>query len=163
MSATPLPRGGAPVGYLSELGDVEVGAVICLRLWCGGAEGQGQVMTDLQDALGKVRGRAAFECFDALCDMCMTHGRRPLMRHHLACKCLGADESCFANVIGYASEGAQEDAQMLASTMVRPDMAATLAHLARDFGLALRCAAARHGGHAHHGTGTTHEAPATLH
>ena len=60
------------------------------------------------------------------------------MRHQVTCKCLGADESCFATLIGYASEGAREDAMLMAMTLVRPDMAGVLAGLAEDVGLALR-------------------------
>ena len=60
------------------------------------------------------------------------------MRQGLDCKCFGADESCFANFIGYASEGAREDALMIAMTIVKPEKAQVLAGLAEDFGLALR-------------------------
>ena len=60
------------------------------------------------------------------------------MRHHISCTCLGADESCFATFIGYASEGEREDALMLATTFVRADMAPLLVGLAQEFGLALQ-------------------------
>jgi hypothetical protein len=66
------------------------------------------------------------------------------MRHGLDCKCFGADESCFANFIGYASEGAREDALMIAMTIVQPEKAQVLAALAEDFGLALRTIAAKY-------------------
>lgn len=65
------------------------------------------------------------------------------MRHHVTCKCLGADESCFANSIGYANEGEREDALLIATTIVSPDMAPALVGLAQDFGLALRRMALR--------------------
>ena len=60
------------------------------------------------------------------------------MRHGVSCKCLGADESCFANFIGYASDGEREDALMMATTIVEAGMAPMLVSLAQDFGLALR-------------------------
>lgn len=60
------------------------------------------------------------------------------MRHHVTCKCLGADESCFANFIGYASEGERDDALLIATAIVNPNMAPELVGLAQDFGLALR-------------------------
>ena len=59
------------------------------------------------------------------------------------CKCFGANESCFANFIGYASEGAREDALMIAMTIVKPEKAQVLAGLAEDFGLALRTITAK--------------------
>ncbi|MBT56551.1 MAG: hypothetical protein CMF72_24525 [Mameliella sp.] len=131
-------RGGAPVGYLSELAPVEAGAVLYLRLWCENKEARSQVWNDFAHHLGPIQGRQALGSFESLCDLCARHGRRPLMRHHVTCKCLGADESCFATFIGYASEGAREDALQMAMTLVRPDMALMLAGLAEDFGLALR-------------------------
>lgn len=138
MNAMVPHRGGAPVGYVTELGPVEAGAVFYLRLWCDGPDAQAQVWNDFATALGPEGGRKALKAFECLCELCVRHGRRPLMRHHVTCKCLGADESCFANFIGYASEGEREDALLIATTIVRPDMAPSLVGLAQDFGLALR-------------------------
>ncbi len=45
--------------------------------------------------------------------------------------------------IGYASEGAREDALMIAMTIVKPEKAQVLAGLAEDFGLALRTITAK--------------------
>lgn len=131
-------RGGAPVGYLSELAPVEAGAVRCLRLWSEGGEGRMRLWNDLASALGRKEGARALEAFEQLCGLCARHGRRPLMRHSLTCKCLGGDESCFANFIGAASEGDREDATLIASMIVRADMASSLAFLAETFGLALK-------------------------
>lgn len=138
MTTLATKRGGAPVGYVGDLGPVEAGAVLYLRLWCEGPDAQTQVWNDFATALGPQNGKQVLTSFESLCDLCMRHGRRPLMRHHVACKCLGADESCFANFIGYASEGAREDALLMAMMIVRPDMAGPLVGLAEDFGLALR-------------------------
>jgi len=134
----PPHRGGAPVGYVTELGPVEAGAVLYLRLWCDGPDAQAQVWNDFATALGPERGRKALKSFETLCDLCVRHGRRPLMRHHLTCKCLGADESCFANFVRYASDGEREDALMIATTIVRPDVAPMLVSVAQEFGFALK-------------------------
>ncbi|WP_227267822.1 hypothetical protein [Roseobacter weihaiensis] len=143
MTGTAQNRGGAPVGYITELGPVEAGAVLYLRLWCDGPGAQKQVWNDFATALGPRRGRKALKSFESLCDLCVRHGRRPLMRHHVSCKCLGADESCFANFVGYASDGDREDAFLIATTIVRPDVAALLVNFARDFGMALKCMSLR--------------------
>ena len=60
------------------------------------------------------------------------------MRHGFECPCLGADESCFANLIVQAVDGDPEDAMLIASLLVRADMAHCAAALARDVGLALK-------------------------
>jgi hypothetical protein len=132
------PRGGAPVGYLAELEPVEAGAVTYLRMWFDGAEAREQVRRDLASALGADRGEAAAQRVETMFELCVQYARRPLMRHGVQCKCLGADESCFANFIGYASDGAREDAFLMAANIVRPDMAASLVGLAEEFGLALK-------------------------
>lgn len=138
MKHDPISRGGAPVGHLGELGAIEASAVIYWRLWAQGAEGQRRTQADFRSALGE---RVGFEAVDALAqifDLCVRHGRRPLLRHGLGCKCIGADESCFANFIGYASECRREDAALIASLMVDPNLCLPLAGLAQTFGLALR-------------------------
>ncbi len=134
----PTPRGGAAVGRLSDLDPVEAGAVMYLRLWGAGSGGQADAASDFEIALGLDRGRAAMLTLDRLCSLCAHHGRRPLMRHGLGCACLGADENCFAQMVAAASEGAREDAMMMASLIVRPDFAPALASLSEELGLALR-------------------------
>ncbi|MGP6089594.1 hypothetical protein [Antarctobacter jejuensis] len=138
MTAPFRHRGGAPVGQITDLPPVEAEAVLYLRLWCDSVETKQQVWNDFARTLGTGDGRRALESFESLCELCARHGRRPLMRHQVTCKCLGADESCFATLIGYASEGAREDAMLMAMTLVRPDMAGVLAGLAEEVALALR-------------------------
>ena len=138
MRAPEISRGGAPVGFLSDLGPIESTAITYLRLWCQSLEAQTAIARDFQIVFGSARGTEIAQSFESLCRLCVKNGRRPLMRHGLDCKCFGADESCFANFIGYASEGAREDALMIAMTIVEPEKAHILASLAEDFGLALR-------------------------
>ncbi len=130
-------RGGAPVGFIAELDSIEAASVIYLRLWCDGPDAQAQVGDDFVSSLGRNQGRKALKSFEDLCTLCARHGRRPLMRHSLQCKCLGADESCFANFIAAAATGAREDAMLIATLLVRPDVAPLIASLAADVGLAL--------------------------
>ncbi len=109
-----------------------------LRLWGNGANGRADAASDFEIALGNDHGRAAMLTLDRLCSLCANHGRRPLIRHGLNCACLGADENCFAQMIAAASEGAREDAMMMASLIIRPDFAPALVCLSEEFGLALR-------------------------
>lgn len=126
-----IPRGGAPVGQLADLGPVEAGAVLCLRLWQ--AEG---------DRLAGTLDPAALAAFSSITRLWQDFGRRPMMRHGPACRCLGADEACFAQLVASAATGEREDAMLIACLMVRADAAPGLAALAEDFGLALRRALA---------------------
>jgi hypothetical protein len=138
MSAAQKNRGGAPVGFITELGAIEVASVIYLRLWCDGPVSQSLVWNDFARGLGPDQGRKAMQSFEELCRLCVRHGRRPLMRHSVQCKCIGSDESCFANFIATAADGEREDALLIATLLVRPDVAPLIASLATNFGLALK-------------------------
>lgn len=138
MSVGTHHHGGTPVGFVAELGVVEAASVIYLRLWCDGPEAQAQVSKDFVFELGAERGQRALESFEGLCALCARYGRRPLMRHSVHCKCLGADESCFANFIATATAGEREDALLIATLLVRPDVAPLVTSLAADVGLAFK-------------------------
>ncbi len=125
-------RGGITVGTLSDLPPLEAGAVIYLRHWFSSAETRAQMRRDFEVNFGPGLAEAAFEAFGYLCNFCVTHGRRPLVRHGMSCNCLGADENCFANLLAAAADGHEEDTQILASLIVQPRKARELARLADD-------------------------------
>lgn len=137
MTHPTAPRGGAPVGFLTELPQVEAAAVCFLRLWCESPQTQAQAIEDLTDLLGPSHGPVAIDSLRQICDLFSSFARRPVMRHHSGCSCLGADEACFANMIAEAATGQREDAMLFAMLMVRADFAPALAGLAEQFGLAL--------------------------
>lgn len=129
-------RGGAPIGVLTDLDPVEASAVRFLRLWSEGPESRDVLQAEVLASLGEDHGRHAYDCMGSLFGLCARHCRRPLARHALDCECLGADEGCFANFIACAAEGAREDAMLIATLLVRADMAPSVAALAQDVGLA---------------------------
>ncbi|MBY6139280.1 hypothetical protein KUV26_07495 [Leisingera daeponensis] len=136
--AAAQPRGGVTVGTLSDLPPLEAGAVIYLRHWFSGSETRDQMRRDFEVNFGPEVAEAAFEAFGYLCNFCATHGRRPLVRHGMTCRCLGADENCFANLLASAAEGQKDDAHILASLIVTPRKAPELVRLASDCGLLMR-------------------------
>ncbi len=156
-------RGGAPVGYITELDGIEAASVIYFRLWCDGPEAQASVWNDFAASLGSTQGHRALKSFEHLCSLCAQYGRRPLMRHSVCCKCLGSDESCFANFIGAASTGDRDDAMLIATLLVRPDVAPLLTSLAADFGLALKRMNLRAPRHLAVDAQSIHKHPTTFH
>ena len=138
MTSAQEKRGSAPVGFITELDGIEAASVIYLRMWSDGPEAQASVWNDFAASLGADQGRKALKSFEDLCSLCSKYGRRPLMRHSVNCKCLGSDESCFANFIGTAVTGDRDDAMLIATLLVRPDVAPLLTALATDFGVALK-------------------------
>ncbi len=156
-------RGGAPVGFLSELEALEAASILYLRRWCDGPRSRAQVSHDFAATLGAEHGQRALDAFENLYSLCCEHGRRPLMRHAVNCKCMGSDESCFANFVAAAATGAREDALMIATLLVRPDVAPILTALAADFGLALARMNLRATRSAAHATRQPAPRPITLH
>lgn len=130
--------GATPVGHIAELGALEAAAVRFLRRWCDTPCAQQEVWNELAGRLGPKAGREALKALEALCALCMRHGRRTFMRHRPNCTCLAADEACFANLVAHATEGEREDALLIATLLVRPDVSPQLAALAQTFGLALK-------------------------
>lgn len=130
-------RGGAPVGMINDLGPIESVAVLFLRLWSDGAQGREKVLIGFEVALGEKAGARATADFAQLYELCLQYGRRALIRHDINCNCLGADESCFGTFLACAVEGTSEDAALIATLIVRPDMAMPLAGLAQSVGLSL--------------------------
>ncbi|MEL6683591.1 MAG: hypothetical protein AAFQ09_13290 [Pseudomonadota bacterium] len=138
MTISLAHRGAATVAVLDDYDGLSAAAVLYLRMWCDGPETQTSVMNDLIDTLGRARGHNAIAAFAELCSMCVQHGRRPLCRHGLKCRCVGADEASFAHFVATAADGEREDAMLIAMLLVRPDMAPALTSLATDVGLALK-------------------------
>ena len=137
MSATPAPAGGRSVGHMADLSPCEANLILFMRLWCDGTEGRAAVWSDLSLALGAQRARAALGAFEMLFNLCARHARRPLMRHAVPCCCVGADEACFANFVMTAATGERDDAMLIATLLVRPDVAPVVTSVAAEVGLAL--------------------------
>lgn len=138
MSSARPHRGGTPVGYLEELEPLEERAVLCLRHWHAGGTAQRDMCTHFGTMLGSAQAVLAIEALAQICDLCTRHARRPLLRHQVSCKCIGADEACFANFIAAAAEGEREDAMLIATLFIRHDFAPCLVGLAENLGLALK-------------------------
>ena len=65
-------------------------------------------------------------------------GRRPLIRHHETCRCVGGDEAAFANMVAAAASQDREDAALLATNFMRADMAMLVVAEAEEFGMSLK-------------------------
>ncbi len=134
QAPTSPQRGAAPVGYLQELPPVEMAAVLYLRAWCeGGAERQ-KIARDFRCVMGNEAGLAAVEDFDALMTTLLGRARRPLMRHGLACKCVGGDESAFAQMIAAAAAQDRDDAMLFAGALTKGDAAWAVVQIAGQLG-----------------------------
>ena len=138
MTVAHSHRGGATIGHLQDFDAVATASIVYLRMWGERPAGQSRVHRDLMCTLGEQRGGHACDVFAELNSICERHARRPLMHYPVRCKCVGADEACFAHFIATAADGDAADALMFAMVLVRPDVAPVVAGLAAQFGLALK-------------------------
>lgn len=134
-----MPRnpGAAAVSRLSELPPLERQVIRCLRFWCAGPAGQDALGRELARRLGPAAAERVAAGLSELLHLTASHARRPLMGHVLDCPCAGGDECVFARFVALAAEGAREEAVLMASLIVRPDLALCLVRLAEDVGLGL--------------------------
>ena len=132
-----VERGAAPVARLETLPPFEAWLICAMRLWQAEEEGRNHVIADMQGRMG-ASARNAARLMEEFMDMLGTHVRRPIMYHGLNCACVGADEAVVANFVSCATDGAREDAMLIATLLVRPDIAPLAVSLAQQLGLALR-------------------------
>lgn len=131
-------RGSSPVGYLDEFPEIEAKAITYLRLWCHAPEAQAEIWNELAEVFGPEQAKEELRNFESLVSMMLRNTRRPLMRHQLGCKCVGSDEAAFAHFIAAACSGEREDAMLIASFLVKPEIAPIVTGLAENFGFCLR-------------------------
>lgn len=129
-------RGGASVGHLAELPEVERGAVLFLRQWCLGDAARAVIARDFALVFGIERGTRVAERQDRLMRLMLGRARRPLMRHADGCACLGGDESAFAQMVAAAASGDHEDAALFAMTLIAAPAVPEAVALAEEIGLA---------------------------
>jgi hypothetical protein len=134
--ASPV-RGGAAVGMLADMPALERGVIQLLRQWCDGEAGRIAVAEDFTAIFGADQAAIEVNNLAHLIRLMVQMGRRPLMRHHTQCACLGGDESAFAQMVAAATAGDREDAMAFALTMLPPDIAYEAVQIAEYVGRAM--------------------------
>jgi len=137
MSIHPRHPGGGAVARLEELPPLERRVIRCLRLWCSGPEGVRSVRWEIARSTSGDAAEQLSRSFGELLQLTAAHARRPLLGHALDCPCAGSDECVFARFVALAAEGAREEAVLIASLIVRTDVALCLAAVAEELGLGL--------------------------
>jgi hypothetical protein len=132
----PRHPGAAPVALFADLTPLERRTVRCLRLWCSGPDGRGAVRRELARH-GEAAADRLVDAMDALLLAIASGARRPLLGHAPECPCAGGDECVFARFVALAAEGAREEAVLMATLLVRADLALILVGLAEAVGLGL--------------------------
>ncbi len=137
MSVQPRQSGAAAVGRIAELPPIERQVIRCLRLWSDGPGGREVLNRELAARHGSEKAARLLADFAELMQLTARHARRPLLNHAPDSSSAGADECVFARFVALAAEGSREDAALMATLLVRPDLALCLAGLAEMVGLGL--------------------------
>lgn len=127
------PALAAPLGRLEGLPRLERHFVAGLRLWFAGRAGQAQ--------LSSTYAGSTLDRFDDLLCPLLAHGRRPLVVAEPGARGVSDDECVLARFVALAAEGAREDAILIATLLVRADVALSLGRHAEALGLSLMRAA----------------------
>jgi len=125
-----------PVARLDALPELQAWCVTALRHWMEGPATQTALRRDLACSHGVAGGRAILRDLDSLLDLICRDGRRQMMRRHVGCAAVAADEAVFAQFVATAATGQREDALLMAMLIVRPDLAPLAASLGQRLGLA---------------------------
>ncbi len=138
MTISNHKRGGVTLGTLTQMEPWEANLIISLRLWCDGPLGQMDVCDAYKRELPSSSSRSAVEDFERLVRGVIGHAHRPLVRHDVACSCVGADECVFLHLVRTASEGHLTDAILIATLLVSAAHAEQYALLAGAVGTQCR-------------------------
>ncbi len=74
---------------------------------------------------------------EALCETLYKKGRRQLNSHDLNCKCVGADENCFSQLVTLSILKEKEDAILISVFLSDTSITPTIVGLAEDFGIGI--------------------------
>lgn len=129
--------GAAPVGVLADLPPLEQAVIRLLRLWVTGERGCAAIEEHFSVSLDCDAARHAALRFGQLLRLFTANARRPAICHDIGCPCAGGDECVFARFVSLAAEGGRTDAILMATLLVRADVALGMASLAEDLGLTI--------------------------
>ena len=133
-----IKMGGAAVGKMKYLSLEEYTIISFLRRYCDGEISRQTLKKELIVNLGYSEGEKAFGKLKNLFEIIFNHGRRALIRHKTECDCVGADESCFAQLILRASNNYKEEAVLISLLLMPPDFSAETVRLASEIGTSIK-------------------------
>ena len=133
-----IKMGGAAVGKMEYLSLEEYTIISFLRRYCDGEISRKTLKKELIINLGYSAGEKTFDCLKNLFENIFNYGRRALIRHKIDCDCVGADESCFAQLILRAGNNYKEEAILISLLLMPPDFSSETVRLASEIGASIK-------------------------
>ena len=129
----PTTKGGSPVAVISDLSWEEHLVIYYFRCCFEGSEALLQVHEEFRFYLGAETADKTIRSLQFLFSKLQNNGRRRLVRHDLNCKCVGADENCFAQLVTRSTYLDKKDAILIGILLSDADLAPELVYAAEDF------------------------------
>ena len=133
-----VKMGGAVVGKMEYLSLEEYMIISFLRRYCDGEISRNTLKKELIINLGDAAGEKTFDNLKSIFENIFNHGKRPLIRHKTECDCVGADESCFAQLILRAGNNYKEEAILISLLLIPPRFSSKTVRLASEIGRSIK-------------------------
>ena len=129
----PTTKGGSPVAVISDLSWEEHLVIYYFRCCFDGSEALLEVHEEFRFYLGIEIANKTIGALQFLFSKLQNNGRRRLVSHELNCKCVGADENCFAQLVTRSTYTDKNDAILIGILLTDADLAPELVYAAEDF------------------------------
>ena len=126
-------KGGSPVAIMSDLSWEEHLAIYYFRCCFVGSEALLEIHEEFRFYLGTETANKTIGALQFLFAKLQNGGRRRLVSHDLNCKCVGADENCFAQLVTRSTYTDKNDAILIGILLTDADLAPELVYAAEDF------------------------------
>ena len=126
-------KGGSPVAIMSDLSWEEHLVIYYFRCCFEGSEALLEIYEEFRFYLGTEKANKTIGALQFLYNKLQNNGRRRLVSHDLNCKCVGADENCFAQLVTRSTYTDKKDSILIGLLLTDADLAPELVYAAEDF------------------------------
>ena len=131
-------KGGSPVAIISDLSWEEHLIIYYFRCCFEGSEALLEVYEEFRFYLDTETASKTIGALQFLFRKLQNNGRRRLVSHDLNCKCVGADENCFAQLVTRSTYVDKKDAILIGILLTDADLAPELVYAAEDFAVGIQ-------------------------
>ena len=139
-------KGGSPVAIMSDLSWEEHLVIYYFRCCFEGSEALLEIHEEFRFYLGTEKANKTIGALQFLYNKLQNNGRRRLVSHDLNCKCVGADENCFAQLVTRSTYTDKKDSILIGVLLTDADLAPELVYAAEDFAVGVQALLKRIGG-----------------
>ena len=125
-------KGGSPVAIMSDLSWEEHLIIYYFRCCFEGSEALLEIREEFRFYLGTETANKTIGALQFLFTKLQNSGRRRLVSHDLNCKCVGADENCFSQLVTRSTYTDKKDAILIGILLTDADLAPELVYAAED-------------------------------